>query len=32
MTEDVKMILGDCMEEMKKLPDNSVDLVVCDLP
>ena len=24
--------LGDCLEVMKKLPDQSIDLVVCDLP
>jgi len=23
---------GDCLEEMKKLPDKSVDLFICDLP
>lgn len=23
---------GDCLELMKKLPDNSVDMVLCDLP
>ena len=23
---------GDCLELMKKLPDNSVDAVICDLP
>jgi len=22
----------DCLEGMKKLPDNSVDLILCDLP
>jgi len=26
------MINGDCLEEMKKLPENSVDLLFCDLP
>jgi site-specific DNA-methyltransferase (adenine-specific) len=26
------LILGDCLEEMKKLPDKSVDLLFCDLP
>ena len=28
----MKLILGDCLEEMKKLPDKSVDLVVTDPP
>lgn len=28
----IELILGDCLEEMKKFPDNSIDLVVCDLP
>ena len=23
---------GDCLEEMKKIPDGSVDLILCDLP
>ena len=26
------LINGDCLEEMKKLPDKSVDLLICDLP
>ena len=28
----MKLILGDCIEEMKKLPDNSVDSIVTDPP
>ena len=28
----LKLIHGDCLEEMKKLPDRSVDLFLCDLP
>ena len=24
--------LGDCLELMKNIPDNSIDLIVCDLP
>ena len=31
MTEE-KLILGDCLEEMAKLPATSVDLILCDLP
>lgn len=27
-----KLILGDCLEKMKDIPDHSVDLVLCDLP
>lgn len=28
----MKLICGDCLEEMKKLPDKSIDMVLCDLP
>ena len=28
----MKLILGDCLEEMKKMPDKSVDLVLTDPP
>ena len=27
-----KLIHGDCLEEMKKIPDNSIDCIICDLP
>ena len=27
-----KVIQGDCIEVMKTIPDNSVDLILCDLP
>lgn len=27
-----KLYLGDCLKVMKKLPDNSIDLIICDLP
>ena len=27
-----KILLGDCMELLKKVPDGSVDMVLCDLP
>lgn len=30
--KDIELWLGDCLEEMKKIPDNSVDLVFADLP
>ena len=29
---DIKLILGDCLEEMKKIPDQSIDLVLTDPP
>jgi site-specific DNA-methyltransferase (adenine-specific) len=28
----MQLIHGDCLEEMKKIPDGSVDMVLCDLP
>ena len=27
-----KVIQGDCLEVMKNLPNNSIDMVLCDLP
>lgn len=27
-----KVILGDCLEVMKEMPDKSVDMILCDLP
>ena len=27
-----KVIQGDCLEVMKGLPDNSIDMILCDLP
>jgi site-specific DNA-methyltransferase (adenine-specific) len=29
---DIQLYNGDCLELMKKIPDGSVDLVLCDLP
>ncbi len=29
---EIKLLQGDCLELMKKIPDGSVDLVLCDLP
>ena len=26
------LICGDCLAEMAKLPDKSIDMVLCDLP
>jgi len=28
----IKLIHGDCLEEMKKIEDNSIDMILCDLP
>lgn len=30
--EKYKLIHGECLEEMKKLKDKSIDLILCDLP
>jgi len=27
-----QIIQGDCLEEMKKIPDKSIDMILCDLP
>lgn len=29
---NVQLILGDCLEKMKDIPDGSVDMILCDLP
>ena len=29
---EIKLIHGDCLEEMMKIPDGSVDMILCDLP
>ena len=29
---EIKLILGDCLKEMKKIPDQSIDLVLTDPP
>ena len=28
----MKLLLGDCLEVMREIPDGSVDMVLCDLP
>lgn len=28
----INLILGDCLEELKKLPDNSIDSIITDPP
>lgn len=30
--DDVKLYCGDCLEIMKDIKDNSIDLILCDLP
>lgn len=32
MTENIKLLQGDCLELMKQIPDKSVDMILCDLP
>jgi site-specific DNA-methyltransferase (adenine-specific) len=29
---ELRLILGDCLEEMKKIPNHSVDMVLTDPP
>mgnify|MGYP003298307165 FL=1 len=29
---DAKLIHGDCLSEMKNIPDSSIDMILCDLP
>ena len=31
-SQNVELYLGDCLEEMKRIPEGSVDLVLTDLP
>lgn len=31
-TDNITLLHGDCIERMKEIPDDSVDLVLCDLP
>ena len=32
LNERIKIINGDCLEVMKTIPDNSINLILCDLP
>ena len=32
LTENIKLYFGNCLEKMKLIPNDSVDLVLCDLP
>ena len=31
VTNEYSLLFGDCLERMKEIPDNSVDLVLVDL-
>ena len=31
-TDSITLLHGDCLERMKEIPNNSVDLILCDLP
>lgn len=30
--ENIRLMQGDCLERMKEIPDESVDMILCDLP
>lgn len=32
ISEKYTLYFGDCLEEMKKIEDNSIDMILCDLP
>ena len=32
MEQDIQLIHGDCLVEMKTIPDKSIDMILCDLP
>ena len=32
VTNEYTLLLGDCLERMKEIPDGSVDVVVSDIP
>ena len=32
MIDDITLMAGDCLDLMKALEDNSVDMILCDLP
>lgn len=32
MNNNIQLIHGDCLVEMQKIPDKSIDLILCDLP
>jgi DNA modification methylase len=32
ITDYITLLHGDCLERMKEIPDDSVNLILCDLP
>ena len=30
--QNIELYQGDCLEEMKKIADKSIDMILCDLP
>ena len=30
--EDCQLMFGDCLERMREIQDNSIDMILCDLP
>lgn len=32
MDKNIQLVRGDCLVEMEKIPDKSIDLILCDLP
>ena len=30
--KDFVLMIGDCLDRMKEIPEGSVDMVLCDLP
>ena len=32
INDNIKLYYGDCIEKMKLIPDNSINLILCDLP
>ena len=32
ISDNVKLLLGDCLERMKEIPDGSIDMILADLP
>jgi len=32
MKKNIKLYKGDCLDVMKKIPDKSIDMILCDLP
>ena len=32
INDDIKLLYGDCLKRMKEITDNSIDLILCDLP